>query len=273
MPDTFKIGDFAKNLGVTQDLISYYEEQGVLTPEVDEKNHYRRYSFNQTRQIYEAEKYRNLGFSIKEAALLINNDSTSEIEEAFNSKLIELEERERILRYQIEYVKEQRNLYEMRDTFLIVEVGPCYFLPHSTFHDFNANNQEILINWKSKMPLTKMASLVKLPSDPTDIKLWSEAPMYHGLIVKEEIVKEFNLIINEETIYIPKQRAIVVQQRVAHKNFISSNYELINSLLPLRRPDLGIISGDAIRIFEYFSYDKGEHYSTFVDIIPIQENK
>ena len=39
----YKIGDVARILGVSTDILRYYERKGVVTPEKDESNDYRYY--------------------------------------------------------------------------------------------------------------------------------------------------------------------------------------------------------------------------------------
>ncbi len=271
MADIFKIGEFSKNLGVTQDLITYYEEQGVITPFVDEVNHYRSYSFRQTRQIYEAEKYRNLGFSIKEAATLINEDSKETIREKLKVKKEQLQKQQYILDHQLAYIDDQLLKMEHSNTsFYIIDTKPMYFFTHSSFHDFNedSDTKEALKIWKSYLPIVKAASLIRKPQDPTSKEAWDHSELVHGFICDKDICEYLQLPTGDFTELIPGRRSLVYLSKRS-RTILGPVAPFSDDMIPLLNRNIGTISGDALRIFEYFSNENDMCTLNFTAYIPI----
>lgn len=62
----YRIGDFARELGVTPDFLKYCEKHGYLTPQT-ELNGYRYYDFASSAPVIEYMKLRNQGFTAREA--------------------------------------------------------------------------------------------------------------------------------------------------------------------------------------------------------------
>lgn len=87
----YKIGEFAREMGVSQDMIKHYEKYGIIKPEIDEQTNYRYFNINQGEKIIESKKYRNLGFTIKESAELIFDKDFAGITEALKGKRDEME--------------------------------------------------------------------------------------------------------------------------------------------------------------------------------------
>ena len=61
----YRIGDFARELGVTPDFLKYCEKHGYLTPQT-EPNGYRYYDFTSAAPVIEYMKLRNQGFTARE---------------------------------------------------------------------------------------------------------------------------------------------------------------------------------------------------------------
>ena len=83
----YKIGEFAREMGVSQDMIKHYEKYGIIKPEIDEQTNYRYFNINQGEKIIES----NLGFTIKESAELIFDKDFAGITEALKGKRDEME--------------------------------------------------------------------------------------------------------------------------------------------------------------------------------------
>lgn len=62
----FSISAFAKACGTTKDTLYHYENQGVLVPTIDEKNHYRYYSVDDFHRFQFIAHLRRMGFSLSE---------------------------------------------------------------------------------------------------------------------------------------------------------------------------------------------------------------
>ena len=64
----YKIGDVARILGISPDLIRYYEEKGVVSPQKDPYNNYRYYDTWDINFLLDCLWYKNFGFGIDQVA-------------------------------------------------------------------------------------------------------------------------------------------------------------------------------------------------------------
>ena len=77
---TYKIKEFARNIGVTEKTLRYYEKFKIVEPSVDESN-----------------GFSNMEFSIKEISKLLNETTIEEVTEKFRIQSQNLEEKARRL--------------------------------------------------------------------------------------------------------------------------------------------------------------------------------
>ena len=61
----YKIGDVAKILGISPDLLRYYEKKGVVKPVKDRSNDYRYYEPWDINFLIDCLWYKNFGFGIE----------------------------------------------------------------------------------------------------------------------------------------------------------------------------------------------------------------
>jgi len=71
----YKIGDVAKILGISPDIIRYYEEKGVVSPTKDPHNNYRYYDTWDINYLIDCLWYKNFGFGIEEIAGMVSECS------------------------------------------------------------------------------------------------------------------------------------------------------------------------------------------------------
>lgn len=86
----YKIGDVARILGVSTDILRYYERKGVVTPEKDENNDYRYYDSWHINFLMDCLWFKNYGFSIEQIADMVRIPSTQELGGLFSLKEDEL---------------------------------------------------------------------------------------------------------------------------------------------------------------------------------------
>lgn len=86
----YKIGDVARLLGVSTDILRYYERKGVVTPEKDETNDYRYYNSWHINFLTDCLWFKNFGFSIEQIADMLRIPSTGELGGLFMGKEEEL---------------------------------------------------------------------------------------------------------------------------------------------------------------------------------------
>lgn len=95
----YKIGDVAHILGISTDLLRYYEKKGVVTPEKNENNDYRYYDSWDINFLTDCLWFKNFGFSIEQIADIVRISGADELGRVLEDKEAEL--RETIARSQL----------------------------------------------------------------------------------------------------------------------------------------------------------------------------
>lgn len=110
----YKIGDVARILGISTDLLRYYEKKGVVTPEKNENNDYRYYDAWDINFLVDCLWFKNFGFSIEQIADMVKIPGTQALEGLFESKEDEL--RQTIERCQLLLLRSEQHREDLRKT-------------------------------------------------------------------------------------------------------------------------------------------------------------
>ncbi len=137
----YKIGQLSKSMGVSSHLLKHYEKFDLVYPAKDDSTNYRYYDISQCARIIASKKFRNMGFSLKETANLINGCSIDEIHEMLAVQIDNLDEQLKQLESQKYFAKtyyEQAIEVEKKlDQWFIVPVDSFYYLEQT-------NNKELI---------------------------------------------------------------------------------------------------------------------------------
>lgn len=87
----YRIGEYARKMGVTPDFLKYYERLGILHAQTLE-NGYRYYPFNQSSKILECMRLKNYGFSVRSIEAMFSDDLTA-VQQKMDEQIQELEEK------------------------------------------------------------------------------------------------------------------------------------------------------------------------------------
>jgi DNA-binding transcriptional MerR regulator len=157
----YKIGDVAHILGISTDLIRYYEERGVVKPQKDKYNNYRYYDAWDVNFLVDCLWYKKMGFSIDEIAKMTSNESYDDFVQHLSNQGDEILE---ALQHQNLLLERIRN---HTDSVIRVKdfLGVCDITRNKEFlyylNRFNLeynNSQELQIlnkTWEKYMPFTK----------------------------------------------------------------------------------------------------------------------
>nr|WP_255451430.1 MerR family transcriptional regulator [Sporomusa sp. KB1] len=85
------MGDVAKLLSITPEAIRYYEDQGIITSTRDERSGYRYYGVWDIHVLIQSRIYRQYGYSLAEAANLINHCKIDDIASILSEKEADIE--------------------------------------------------------------------------------------------------------------------------------------------------------------------------------------
>ena len=93
----YRIGDVARILGISTDLLRYYEKKGVVSPRKDARNDYRYYEAWDINFLLDCLWFKNFGFGIGEVARMVTQCGYEELSERLERREEDLE---RVLRRQ-----------------------------------------------------------------------------------------------------------------------------------------------------------------------------
>ena len=118
MKNKYKIGEAARILGISPDLLRYYEKKGVVSPEKDQNNDYRYYDFWDINFLMDCLWFKNFGFSIEQIADIVHIPSTAELDAMLLDKEKELRRTMNRCRLLLQRSEEHRRDLARIDTLL-----------------------------------------------------------------------------------------------------------------------------------------------------------
>ena len=209
----YRIGDYARNMGVTPDLLKHYERKGLIQS-VQAENGYRYYPFNQSVPLLECMRLRNYGVTLHEMDNLLNSADVSQVRATLDHHAARMKSRVfRDTLFLEEHEKLTRWLSRMENApfWEILFREPMLFLPHSNGFEFldSPDIQTLLPEWMSWMPLVKSARLSRWMESGDATGQW-------GFVIAEETAEGIRLPVNKAVIRIPGGRYL---QYSAHLTF------------------------------------------------------
>ena len=114
----YKIGEVSRILGISADLLRYYEKKGVVHPEKNRSNDYRYYDSWDINFLTDCLWFKNMGFSIEQIADIVRIPGVDALDELFRGKEEELEESIRRGQLLLRRSREQREDLERARTLL-----------------------------------------------------------------------------------------------------------------------------------------------------------
>ena len=239
----YRIGEFAKKLCVTQDLLKHYEKYQILTSSKRGTGGYRYYDFTQSPKILFSKQFQNLGFSLKEISEIIQGVPSGESLSLFEQKLKILKREHIIQQWHIRYLEDLCRILEKVESgsfhglWEVKEVQEYCFFPHSTGFDFIQDDRDHmdLSKWIDLQGVTMQGALID--------GIHSDSPsLVHGIVASRQAVEELSL-----------------KQAERARTFGGNRCFLYNSSLP---DQSGITTGDfAGKILkEPFNFERGHKF-------------
>ena len=198
----YRIGEYAKYLGVTPDLLKHYEELGVLQPERTEKG-YRYYSFQTTMVLIESIRLRNYGMTLREISEILTKKraGNAAMDRRFSANMKSLRQEaaldEALVQDYENFLEWKESLTDRDADWVIRWSKPMYFLPHTANFDFLEDPKiyELLKDWMSYIPIVKSA-----------MRADAEGNVSWGFVVDQQNHRKLGLPINEAVQAIPSQK-------------------------------------------------------------------
>lgn len=159
----YPISHVSKWFGLTKQALRFYEEKGLLHPEIDEENNYRYYSNTDMSQLYRIRPYRNRGFSLKEIKKLLTTKDPDlhkkEYVALIQRQTKELRQLEQTIALNRKMLQTLENLDSILNRLELTVRGKVYYVDNNTEDVF-----QHLESWITSMPLVHAASFF----DPAD---------------------------------------------------------------------------------------------------------
>jgi len=157
----YKIGDVARVLGISADIIRYYEEKGVVAPAKNPDNRYREFDVWDINYLIDCLWFKHFGFGIEQTAHMVTDFDYPSLLEA-------LEERSESLRNEIrmqELLLERTESFRRKLSDTRNLIGHCemrrnanfyyYINRRGTKYDSDEVTRELSRKWLQYMPFTR----------------------------------------------------------------------------------------------------------------------
>ena len=215
----YRIGDYAKYLGVTPDLLKHYEDMGIIHSERSESG-YRYYSFITTIELIESIRLRNYGLTLREIQTILTEHraDNAKMEMLFDDHMERLRQEvllnEALVEDYAEFLRWKKPLDGRDRDWEIRRSRPMCFLPHTDCYDFLEDPRiyELLTTWMSFIPIVKST----MRAEPTGRTTW-------GFMVEEEMAKRLQLPVNGVVERIPARRIFYYKFRSPILRMVEEN--------------------------------------------------
>lgn len=132
--------DVSQIMDINRETLRYYEKSGLISPEIDEKNHYRYYDDWDFNYLGECKRYRALGFSIEEIREIFQRDNLSEFTEKMERKqeeyLKKLRFYESVSEQNERYIRKLKKIADHCNLCEVVKTPKRYFVPNRKNFDY-----------------------------------------------------------------------------------------------------------------------------------------
>ena len=221
----YKIGDVARILGISTDLLRYYDKKGVVTPTKDKQNDYRYYDTWDINFLIDCLWFKPFGFGIPQIAYMVSDccymDLLPLLEEKQDELLSSIHQQELLLRRlrqhcnQVIRVKEAMGRCDIMPCPEII----CYLNRYDNTYDNSTQMQKLSRQWLSYMPFLQRYFEMPLAPDK------SHATSYAwGFSMEMEYVEEFHVPIDPPVMHQESVECIHSTFKSSGKNAFSPKH-------------------------------------------------
>lgn len=240
----YKIGDVAKILGISPDLLRYYEKKGVVKPVKDKHNDYRYYEPWDINFLIDCIWYKNFGFGLDQVAKIVSKSSYEDIISTMEEKETEIEEtirrQELVLRRAREYLQSVRTVKEHYGKCDLVWAPEIvrYLNRFNYAFDNSPELQRLSHQWVQYMPLCHRCFEIDMKDllNKTDNFAW-------GLCLSGEYVEELQVPVEPPVVRLPSQPSVHSVFKSSGKNAFSPRH--LKFLMDYVRANKLTVTGNA----------------------------
>jgi len=240
----YKIGDVAGILGISPDLIRYYEEKGVVSPTKDPNNNYRYYDTWDINYLIDCLWYKNFGFGIEQIGNMVAECSYENLFQRLESKSDDIMA---AIRRQ-ELLLQRIRMFCGRLTSTKTILGTCQlqhsaeFIRYINRRNFTYDNSSVMreLNrkWLKYMPFTR-----RYFEMPKDALAEVRGDYEWGFSLAMQYVEEFGVEIKPPVEFMPSRLCIHSAFKIVGKNQFSSKH--IDYMIDYANDNNLTVTGDA----------------------------
>ncbi len=187
--EQYTIGQIAKALGISTQILRHYESLGLLDAERDEKNQYRTYKIKDTKLLFQTTIYRAMGFSLKKINRMLKEEEISQVEESLKERMDQIEQEIEAL----QGVREEIGEYYKSLVFADSRQGRCWIDPEDfefygvmkrgSGYSIVRGEDEALLETQKKVPYVRQGFIV-----PLEVlrNFGKEFDYKYGVVMKKE---------------------------------------------------------------------------------------
>lgn len=221
----YKIGDVARILGISTDLLRYYEKKGVVTPTKDKQNDYRYYDAWDTNFLIDCLWYKSFGFGIPQTAYLVSScpydDLVIQLEERGNELKDSIHRQELLLNRITQYCEQ---VLRVKEAFGRCDIAyspeiVSYLNRYDSFYDNSTEIQNLSKQWLQYMPFIQR--YFEMPSESADEPAHDYA---WGFSLEMKYVNEFSVPVEPPVTHLPSVECIHSAFKSSGKNAFSPKH-------------------------------------------------
>lgn len=181
----FSTGEFAKLSGVNKSTLFYYDQEGILKPEILEDNGYRYYSAYQFDEMEMIFTFRHIGMPIEEIKEYIRQKSPEAYAEILRHKAKEVEEKAREYERLSKYLQRRMELTEeglksKKNSYSVQEHPEEYYYITSNPYGSHGTDTEFYVLESEHMYRCKKDNVIS-PYPVGEIYTWAERKSDHSV--------------------------------------------------------------------------------------------
>ena len=219
----YKIGDVARILGISPDLIRYYEEKGVVSPTKDPNNNYRYYDTWDINYLIDCLWYKNFGFGIEQTASMVSGCSYDSLVDCLEDKTEQILGAIRHQEMLLQWIRMFRErLTSTKECLYKCELRQCpdfvrYINRRNSTYDNLPGLQALSRRWLKYMPFSRR--YFEIPED----KLTGGRDDYAwGFSLGMQYVEEFGVEIKPPVEFMPSRFCIHSAFKIVGRNNFSA---------------------------------------------------
>ena len=241
----YKIGDVSRILGISADLLRYYEKKGVVRPQKDQNNDYRYYDTWDINFLIDCLWFKRFGFAIPQVAYMVTDcyhgdllsllDAKSDQMEADIRRQEQLLGRLREYRDAAERVKAGLGICELQDSPELI----CYLNRFNYSYNYTPEMQRLSRQWQEYMPFTQRYFEI-----PQEGLMGDGADFAWGFSLRTPYAEELDVQVKPPVKRLPSRRCIHSAFRSAGKNAFTPRH--LSFLLDFAKEQELKIAGNAM---------------------------